>query len=188
MYDMFRGASSFNWNISQWNVSGVTNMTEVFYFATSFNGDLSTWDVSKVITAYYMFSDAQSFNGNLSNWNVSSITNTRSMFSYATSFNADLSSWNVRSYFVPLGRKTPSECLELNESVDSKGEIRDTKRIGRRVCWSRNTKNKANSVIVYLLEDGKIRSCHTRKKHRAIVSKGLWRREETLSVKHGVRG
>ena len=60
MYEMFKGATSFNQNISSWNVSAVTNMKEMFEVATSFNQDLSTWDVSNVTNFDGMFRNASS--------------------------------------------------------------------------------------------------------------------------------
>ena len=38
---MFNGATSFNGDLSSWNVSSVTDMTYMFFNAISFNGDLS---------------------------------------------------------------------------------------------------------------------------------------------------
>jgi surface protein len=35
-------------DLSEWDVSNVTNMNDMFAFAWSFNGDLSEWNVSKV--------------------------------------------------------------------------------------------------------------------------------------------
>ena len=40
--------SAFNSDISNWDVSNVTTMVEMFKNATSFNQDLSNWDVSNV--------------------------------------------------------------------------------------------------------------------------------------------
>ena len=37
-----------NINISNWDVSNVTNMSNMFYCCQEFNCDLSSWDVSKV--------------------------------------------------------------------------------------------------------------------------------------------
>ncbi|WP_400255033.1 BspA family leucine-rich repeat surface protein [Spiroplasma endosymbiont of Cleonymus obscurus] len=43
----FNGATSFNSNITNWNVSNVKSTFVMFANATSFNQDLSTWNVSK---------------------------------------------------------------------------------------------------------------------------------------------
>ena len=46
---MFKEAVLFNGDISSWNVSGVTNMKEMFNGATSFNQDIiSNWDIDQV--------------------------------------------------------------------------------------------------------------------------------------------
>ena len=41
--------SSFNGDISSWDVSNVTNMGQMFS-GSQFNGDISNWDVSNVAT------------------------------------------------------------------------------------------------------------------------------------------
>ncbi len=94
---MFASASSFNGNLSNWDVSKVTDMIYMFVDADSFNGNLSNWDVSKVTDMTYMFVNANSFNGDLSNWNVSSVQYMTQTFLLATSFNSDLSNWDVSS-------------------------------------------------------------------------------------------
>ena len=40
---MFDGASSFNSDISRWDVSSVKYMEAMFFFASSFNSELSNW-------------------------------------------------------------------------------------------------------------------------------------------------
>ena len=40
-------SSQFNQNISNWNVSSVTNMEDMFW-GSAFNQDISNWDVSSV--------------------------------------------------------------------------------------------------------------------------------------------
>ena len=43
---LFKGDTTFNRNISNWDVSNVTNMDGMFDSAFVFNQDLSSWDVS----------------------------------------------------------------------------------------------------------------------------------------------
>jgi len=54
--------------------SGVTNMLDMFRDATSFNGDISSWDVSNVTDMSYMFYGADTFNTDIGSWDVSSVT------------------------------------------------------------------------------------------------------------------
>jgi surface protein len=65
MHSLFHN-SSFNGDISEWNVSNVKN-TSLMFLGSSFNGDISKWDVSNITEMYGMFSHSN-FNGNLSSW------------------------------------------------------------------------------------------------------------------------
>jgi hypothetical protein len=42
---MFHEASSFNCNVSLWNVSSATSMISMFYGASSFKSNISMWNV-----------------------------------------------------------------------------------------------------------------------------------------------
>ena len=97
MVGMFNGATSFNGDISRWDVSSVTLMWGMFDGAQSLNIDISKWDVSGVIDMKSMFRFATSFNGDISKWDVSSVTDMSLMFYGATSFNRDISKWDVSS-------------------------------------------------------------------------------------------
>jgi surface protein len=84
-------------HISEWDVSSVTDMDQLFSFADSFNEDISSWDVSNVTNMNSMLQGASSFNSDISSWDVSSVTDMYAMFRYASSFNVDISSWDVSS-------------------------------------------------------------------------------------------
>ena len=83
--------------IGKWNTSKVTNMANMFYNLTNFNQHIGEWDTSNVTTMYGMFYYATSFNQDIGNWDTSSVTNMTNMFNNATSFNQDISNWNVSS-------------------------------------------------------------------------------------------
>src|SRR3989339_18469 len=95
MGNMFYGATSFNGNISNWDVSNVNNMYSMFRGLTFFNQDLTTWDTSNLEGVDAMFYNVTNFNGNISNWNISKISDTWYMFAYAISFNQNLTNWDT---------------------------------------------------------------------------------------------
>ena len=70
MSSMFDDTSSFNSDLSTWDVSSVTDMSHMFFRISSFNSDLSTWDVSGVTDMSEMFTGARSFNQNLGIWYI----------------------------------------------------------------------------------------------------------------------
>lgn len=92
---MFLGALSFNRPLDQWDVSHVTNMNGMFRSATSFNQPLEVWDVSQVTNMSSMFADASRFNQPLADWDVSRVEDMSAMFWYAKSFDQPIDSWNV---------------------------------------------------------------------------------------------
>ena len=95
MSNMFRFANSFNGNLSKWDVSKVTDIAGMFRGAESFNNDISQWDVSQVVDMGRMFDSAVSFNGDISKWDVSKVIYMKETFYVAKSFNTDISKWDV---------------------------------------------------------------------------------------------
>ena len=70
-------------------------MSNLFEANTTFNEDISSWDVSNVTDIGYMFNGATAFNQSLDDWNTSNVSNMKAVFKEATSFNEDISNWNV---------------------------------------------------------------------------------------------
>ena len=71
----------YDFDVSKWDVSNVTNMFNMFDGCTKFNCDLSSWDVSKVKDMSFMFNQCKSFEGKgLEQWNVSNVEDFREMF------------------------------------------------------------------------------------------------------------
>ena len=81
--------------ISEWDVSKVTDMSDMFSYTNFFRGDISKWDVSNVRAMPGMFRYASSFNGDISKWDVSHVNNMDYMFRGATLFKQNLcgSAW-----------------------------------------------------------------------------------------------
>ncbi len=86
---------AFNQPIEGWDVSKVTDMTEMFAGTTAFNQPLNQWDVSAVTNMEGMFYRATVFNQPLDLWNVSAVTNMKELFRGAELFNQDIAQWNV---------------------------------------------------------------------------------------------
>ena len=97
-------SSSFNQDISGWDVSSGTNFDGMFSGASSFNQDISHWNVSKGGSFRFMFSGASLFNQDIGRWDISNAVNLSNMFTDATSFNQDLSKWNTSNvkFFVGM--------------------------------------------------------------------------------------
>ena len=95
MSQMFEGAQLFNEPLDNWDVGNVTDMSSMFFRAATFNQPINNWDVGNVTNFRGMFYDASAFNQPLNSWNVSNATDMSYMFVSALAFNQPLDSWNV---------------------------------------------------------------------------------------------
>ena len=96
MSEAFKDRTTFNEDISGWDVSSVNSMARMFYGASAFNQPIGNWDMSNVTSLQGMF-QASTFNQSIGEWNVSSVTQFASMFSRADAFNQDIGDWNTSS-------------------------------------------------------------------------------------------
>ena len=92
MTGVFYENSQFNGDISQWNTSNVTDMSDMFKYS-QFNGDISGWNTSNVQAMSAMFYKSQ-FNGNISHWDTSHVQTMYAMFGHSQ-FNSSIGDWNV---------------------------------------------------------------------------------------------
>jgi len=102
----------------KWNVSKVTNMSNLFKNCTNFNYDIQNWDVSNVVDMSSMFRNARNFNKPINTWNVSNVINMDNMFCDAKSFNKSISSWNINKINTSLmfnDKKQEKICKSKNK-------------------------------------------------------------------------
>lgn len=83
--------------LKTWDVSAVTDMTNMFTSCTAFNQPLKTWDVSAVTLMINVFGNCINFQSDLGGWPVQNVLSFDSMFFNCKKFTADLSRWNVAS-------------------------------------------------------------------------------------------
>ena len=67
-------------HISDWDVSSVTDMSELFQYKFYFNDDISHWDVSNVNIMDGMFQSTNVFNQYIGNWDLSNLTDMEGIF------------------------------------------------------------------------------------------------------------
>ena len=90
--------------IENWDVSNVTDMSNMFWDCSEFNQPLNKWDVSKVRYMTKMFKACFKFNQPLDKWDVSKVESYVGMFLDADNFRQDLSRWSKVNPNLDLDR------------------------------------------------------------------------------------
>ena len=85
---MFQQASSFNGDISSWQLSNtpgqeLTSLAYLFQYS-GFNRDINDWDVSRIKSFRKMFQSATQFNQPLRSWDLTSAETIHATFDGAT--------------------------------------------------------------------------------------------------------
>ena len=93
--NMFLNCETLNQPLNSWDVSSITNMEGMLRQCFLFNQPLDAWDVSSVTNMSFMLRAALVFNQPLDMWDVSNVTNMSNLFRQCTVFNQPLNSWNT---------------------------------------------------------------------------------------------
>ena len=65
--------------------------------ATNKYGDINTWDVSLITDMSDLFKNKEKFNSDISCWNTQHVTNMKGMFFGCKLFNQPLNNWNTQN-------------------------------------------------------------------------------------------
>ncbi len=128
MGSLFRGASSFNQDISGWDTSSSQNMGGMFDGATIFNQDISGWTVDQASTMSITFRNAEAFNQDLSGWDPA-LTAMNACANFAPGATAWLAAYggSIQSFHFYVGEEL--RCLESIDSPDSSDQTNCVSRI-----------------------------------------------------------
>jgi len=73
LYQSFRGCSTFNGSVANFDTSSVTNMGSLFYDCSVFNQSVANFDTSSVTTMSYMFRYCSAFNQDISGFDITAL-------------------------------------------------------------------------------------------------------------------
>ena len=133
MSDLFKNRTNFNEDLSEWKVSKVEDMSGMFAGASKFKCDLSGWKVENVRSMMGMFWRAETFNSELSNWKVAKVEDMSFMFWNTKSFTSDLSNWKVAKVEDMFGMFDQSGMTPIDKCATQKGFLASLGKKGKQV-------------------------------------------------------
>ena len=104
-----------NYKLSNLDVSSIDNMANLFenFNFTSTGVEISDWNVSNVTNMESMFANSKGFNKNLNNWDVSNVTNMKKMFYNCEDLNQSFSNWKIQKDTLTNGMFTGCDKYKL---------------------------------------------------------------------------
>lgn len=93
--DLSKGRDTLMLDMSEWDMSNVTDTSYMFAYCSNFTADLSNWDLTNVKNARAMFLKCYKFNSDISNWNMPNLENSQWMFTECHELDADITKWKL---------------------------------------------------------------------------------------------
>ena len=117
MTELFTGYENFNESLTGWIVDNVTDMSGMFQKCSNFNQPLNDWVVNNVTDMQYMFNKCTNFNEALFKLNDGNkVSNMSGMFQNCSNFNQPLNDWKVNN--VTDMEYMFNKCTNFNEALN----------------------------------------------------------------------
>ena len=99
MEGIFNNCNVFDCDFSKWNTSNVENLNFAFHKCYNFKGNgLDNWNISNVKKMDFIFYECKNFTGKtIENWNTLNIEHAWYAFAYCNNFNANLYKWKINN-------------------------------------------------------------------------------------------
>ncbi len=98
LQNYFRNCNAFNGDISNWDVSNVTNFSFSIFNCTVFNQPVGNWTTTSLENCNKMFQGSTSFDQSIGDWDITNATNLTDILFSATA--ANFSAANLTDIYV----------------------------------------------------------------------------------------